>query len=210
MLFDKNRNSHEQDEVTIKVNDNEYETFKCDHLLAPLITRLNQEKLWTEFCCSGHEEDAFGTFYIAFMAGSNKMNKQIRNLVSSTGKAYFKCETCFRINPTSNRGKHYAQLYDPTIPELIAGITMCFGFDVNIDDVFDVDNNGHIIVCPEYALDLEEYIVIRPAFFEKFKKETAPLDKEQLEEYISEHTKRNFGIITKGIERMCTLIDLYK
>lgn len=203
MILDTTRDSHDQVEVSVMYAEGEYETFKCDHLLAPLIDKLNKAGLWTEFCCSGHEEDAFGTMYIAFNSGDQTMNDKVRKLVDASASC-LTYEDCYRFCPRSDRGKHYIQMTEPTLSELDHATQLCFG--VSVDDVFDTSNG--ITIKDEYKEDVNEYIIVRPDFFEEFKRDTLHLDGEDFARYIEDHRSQNLSNIVYGIERMIKLLEM--
>ena len=125
LRVDPTRDSHEQEKVFIQVSETEIEKIEVDHLIAPLIDKLNKAKFWTEFSCSGHEEDAFGTMYIMFNACDHETNEKIRELIDKCAD-YFTYEDCYRFIPNTNHGRHYIQLDEPTLKEMKLATEICF------------------------------------------------------------------------------------
>lgn len=204
LRVDPTRDSHEQEMVFIQVSETEIEKIEVDHLIAPLIDKLNKAKFWTEFSCSGHEEDAFGTMYIMFSACDHETNEKIRTLIDKCAD-YFTYEDCYRFIPNTNHGRHYIQLDEPTLKEMKLAAEICFG--VPFSWVFQVGKDG-IQVTDEYKNEVDEYIVMRPAFFDVFKQETTKLEtKEEFDKYIADHFEMGLRFIVDGICKMLEILD---
>lgn len=204
LRVDPTRDSHEQEKVFIQVSETEIEKIEVDHLIAPLIDKLNKAKFWTEFSCSGHEEDAFGTMYIMFNACDHETNEKIRELIDKCAD-YFTYEDCYRFIPNTNHGRHYIQLDEPTLKEMKLATEICFR--VPFSWVFQTGKDG-IQVTDEYKNEVDEYIVMRPVFFDIFKEETTKLEtKEEFDKYISEHLEMRLRFIVDGICKMLEILD---
>lgn len=204
MRVDPTRSSHEQERVFIQVSETEIEKIEVDHLIAPLIDKLNKAKFWTEFSCSGHEEDSFGTMYIMFHACDHDTNERIRNLIDECAD-YFTYEDCYRFIPNTNRSKHYIQLVEPTFKEMKLATEICFG--VPFSWVFQVGKGG-IRVTDDYKNEVDEYIVMRPVFFDNFKEETEKIkSKEEFDKYIADHLEMRLRFIVDGICKMLEILD---
>lgn len=204
LRVDPTRPSHEQEEVIIQIADTEFEKIHVDHLIAPLIVKLNKAKLRTEFSCSGHEEDAFGTMYIMFSACDHETNEKIRTLIDKCAD-YFTYEDCYRFIPNTKHGKHYVQLDEPTLKEMKLAVEICFGVPFN--SVFRLGKYG-IRVTDEYKNEVDEYIVMRPVTFDRFAEETAKLEtKEEFDKYIADHLEMSLRFIVDGICKMLEILD---
>lgn len=98
---------------TITVNEGSiYEnTFECDILLVDLICKLNEKGYFTMYCCSGHEEDAFKTFYICFVGKVNpEENNNLITMINKIPELYY--ETIYDLYLSTNFNHTYIQIID--------------------------------------------------------------------------------------------------
>lgn len=186
-------NTHKQVEVVLADGDNEIR-FKCDNLIAPLIQKLNEHGLKTRFCCSGHEDDAFYTMYIDFMPiteNKNDMVDKLYELIDKT-KEYFTMEFEYKMRSVSH-DKHEVRLFliNPTIDELRLAVKLCTGSE--FEDVFYIDENGHIKSTGRFEKAIKLEIVIRPNITDDTVDE--------------KHIQENYEFVMAGINRLSQLVD---
>lgn len=109
------RNSHKQVKIP-EVLDEYGKPIKVDILMADVIKTLNAKGFSTEFCCSGHEEDAFITYYIVFYPLGKKYESNLKKMISSIDGIYY--ENHYEIHSTVDAGSTYIQLTNPKKGEI--------------------------------------------------------------------------------------------
>ena len=186
-------NTHKQVEVVINDGDKEI-SFKCDNLIAPLIQKLNEHGLRTRFCCSGHEDEAFYTMYIDFMpitVGNNDMVDKLYELVDKT-QEYFTLEFEYKMRSVSH-DDHEVRLFliNPTIDELRLAVKLCTGSE--FEDVFYVDENGHVKPTGRFEKAIKLEIILRPNITD-----------DKVDE---KHIQENYEFVMAGINRLSQLVD---
>lgn len=121
------------------------ETFDCDIMMADLIEALNYAGFYTEYCCSGHKEDAHISFYIKFEVLSNEKQKALEEIINSTDDVFFVRET--EISPCTEYGRHYVQLRNnPTEEELRLAFKLVYGTENPPQHVINRDVYSYIIL----------------------------------------------------------------
>lgn len=180
--------THKQVEVVVNTDSDGEIRFSCDNLIAPLIQKLNDAGLNTKFCCSGHEENAFGFMYIYFQQTTDEEHaNKLYELIDGVSE-YFIPE--FNYKMKSVNGNHRMTLTDPTEEELRLAVKLCFGVD--FEDVFYIDNKGYVRQTGMFKKAIVAEVILRPTIpDEKF-------DKEYIEE--------NFKHITAGINQLSELL----
>ena len=186
-------NTHKQVEVILADGDNEIR-FECDNLIAPLIQKLNEHGLKTRFCCSGHEDEAFYTMYIMFASiteSNNDMIDKLYDLADKT-KEYFIMEFEYNMRSVSY-DNHEVRLFltNPTIDELRLAVKLSTGSE--FEDVFYVDENGHIKRTGRFEKAIKLKVVLRPNMTEDM------VDEKRIEE--------NYEFVMAGINRLSQLVD---
>ena len=111
----KFNDSHKQVKIP-EVLDEYGKPIKVDILMADVIKTLNAKGFATEFCCSGHEEDAFITYYIVFYPLDKKHETNLKKMIFSIDGIYY--ENHYEIHSTVNAGSTYIQLTNPTKGEI--------------------------------------------------------------------------------------------
>lgn len=111
----KFNDSHKQVKIP-EVLDEYGKPIKVDILMADVIKTLNAKGFVTEFCCSGHEEDAFITYYIVFYPLDKKHESNLKRMINSIDGIYY--ENHYQIHSTINAGSTYIQLTNPTKEEI--------------------------------------------------------------------------------------------
>lgn len=180
--------THVQEEIVITQESGEEIRFDCDKLIAPLIRKLNEAGLYTKFCCSGHEENAFGFMYIYFQQTTDDEHaNKLYDLIDGVSE-YFIPE--FNYKMKSVNGNHRMTLTDPNEEELRLAVKLCFGVD--FEDVFYIDDKGYIRQTGMFKKAIVSEVILRPTIpDEKF-------DKEYIEE--------NFKHVMAGIDRLSELL----
>lgn len=112
-----------QREMLIKQGD-EIIAIELDCYIADLIVALNNKQFYTEYCCSGHMEDAFMGFYIKFYPMDSVYEWIIRAFVSSISDLYI--EDNYTLSTTIDISSNYIQLVDPTPEELAMAKQLVF------------------------------------------------------------------------------------
>lgn len=207
MYINPTKNSHDQVNLTIQTNPWETETFECDHMIAPLIEKLNKAGLHTEYCCSGHEEDAFSTMYIMFAECDHDTNEKIRSLIDKCSE-YFVYETCYRFNPNSavRHKSNYSQLEQPTMRDLELATELCLG--VPFDQVFCISNNFKPKIRQKFVDEVDEYVVLRPAFFRDFVKYVHNMSEVEMNVYFDTIREERLHFIIDGMKKMMEVLDV--
>ena len=189
--------SKKKELVTIDYGDGDTTTFECDYLIAPLIRKLNNHKLWTRYCCSGHERDKFTSCYIFFYGlcyeGDEEAREKLNYLVSNS-RDFFMPEWCLRIqDPRHKRRFPRVQLTDPTVRDMDAVSKLCLG--VGFDDVFAISDDGQIIVSSKYENDVDMSLILRLTFWNDHERHS-----DRFEEVNYDHT-------LQGIRHLVKILD---
>ena len=111
----KFNDSHKQVKIP-EVLDEYGKPIKVDILMADVIKTLNAKGFATQFCCSGHEEDAFISYYILFYPLSKKHETNLKKMIFSIDGIYY--EEHYEIHSTVDAGSTYIQLTNPTKEEI--------------------------------------------------------------------------------------------
>lgn len=180
--------THKTEEIVL---DGEEEVkFDCDTLIAPLIRKLNAAGFYTEYCCSGHEENAFYTMYIYFKPmDNNDMEDKLDNMIKQTD-GYFIPEIKYTIRSVGFVA-HKVTLYDPSIEDLDLAVKLCF--HVNFDDVFYVNSDCQVRSNGRFMKNIRKCITIRP---------NIPEDKVDVN-----HIQENYEFVMAGIDLLMRLVD---
>ena len=110
--------------ITIKCPGGDIESINVDCRMAKLIEMLNDNGFYTEYCCSGHEEEAFLGMYIKFYNLVKDKEDDLRAIVKRIPELYI--EDCYEIFTDIGISANYVQLTNPTDEELIMGMKLVF------------------------------------------------------------------------------------
>ena len=114
-----------------------------DPIIAPLIQILNEKGFYTEYSCSGHEEDAYLGFYIKFYKMDPRREEIIKRIVSSI--KYLYVEDCYDLNADIAVSSNYVSLVDPKAQELDMAKKIVFRRLYN-NEAYVEENTYHYIV----------------------------------------------------------------
>ena len=134
-MYDETKN---QSDIIITQND-EQMMISVDCCIADLIVKLNKKGFYTEYCCSGHEEDAFMTMYIKFNPMDSKHESLIRTFINNYVDALY-VEDDYEIGTTSaDISNNYVQLTDPTPEEMQMALKLVFRDRINDEELVKQD-----------------------------------------------------------------------
>lgn len=191
--------SHRQALVTVKYDNGVEKSFECDYLIAPLIRNLNENRLYTRFCCSSHEDEQFIEMYIYFSKFDYEGNEELDdklNYLMVNSKQYFDFEHDYRmgINEPYWRRTH---LTNPTVKDLDLSTKLLFRVD--FDDVFFITKDGRIKVRKEYRKYIDKTVTFRSKLWAKRRIRGS-----------EEFTKENYEFIMEGVNRLNELLRNYR
>lgn len=156
-----NDETKNQKDITITQN-NKQVTISVDCCIADLITKLNNRGFYTEYCCSGHEEDAFMSMYIKFKPTmDSKHESLIRTFVNNYVDDLY-VEDEYEIGITSaDISSNYVQLTDPTPEEMQMALKLVFRDRVNDEKLVKQDTSHNISIrakCSRDYIMSESYV----------------------------------------------------
>lgn len=97
---------------------------ELDCYIADLIVHLNDKQFYTEYCCSGHNDDAFMGMYIKFYPMDEIYENTLRTLISAIPEFYI--EEYYELSTDISISSNYIQLTDPTDLEMIMAKQIVF------------------------------------------------------------------------------------
>jgi len=141
-MYDETKN---QRDIIITQND-EQMTISVDCCIADLIIKLNKKGFYTEYCCSGHEEDAFLSMYIKFYPMDSIHESILRIFVTNYVDELY-IEDNYEIGTTSaDISSNYVQLTDPTPEEMQMALKLVFRDRINDEKLIKQDTNHNITI----------------------------------------------------------------
>ena len=148
-MYDETKN---QRDIIITQND-EQMMISVDCCIADLIVKLNKKGFYTEYCCSGHEEDAFMTMYIKFNPMDSKHESLIRTFINNYVDALY-VEDDYEIGTTSaDISSNYVQLTDPTPEEMQMALKLVFRDRINDEELVKQDTRHNITIRAKCSRD---------------------------------------------------------
>lgn len=151
-MYDETKN---QRDILITQND-EPMVISVDCCIADLIVKLNSKCFYTEYCCSGHEEDAFLSMYIKFYPMDSLYESIIRAFVTNYIDELY-VEDNYEIGTTSAEiSSNYVQLTDPTPQEIIMAKQIVFRDRINDEELVKQDTSHNITIRAQCAKDYIE------------------------------------------------------
>jgi hypothetical protein len=148
-MYDETKN---QRDIIITQND-EQMTISVDCCIADLIIKLNKKGFYTEYCCSGHEEDAFLSMYIKFYPMDSIHESILRIFVTNYVDELY-VEDNYEIGTTSaDISSNYVQLTDPTPEEMQMALKLVFRDRINDEKLIKQDTNHNITIRARCSKD---------------------------------------------------------
>ena len=148
-MYDETKN---QRDITITQND-EPMMISVDCCIADLIVKLNKKGFYTEYCCSGHEEDAFMSMYIKFNPIDSKHESLIRTFINNYVDELY-VEDDYEIGTTSaDISSNYVQLTDPTPEEMQMALKLVFRDRINDEELVKQDTRHNITIRAKCGRD---------------------------------------------------------
>lgn len=139
-----------QREMTLKQEDHVF-TVELDCFIADLIVALNEKQFYTEYCCSGHIEDAFMGMYIKFYPMDKIYENIIRAIISRIPEFYI--EENYEMSCNCETSNHYIQLSDPTPEEFKMAKQIVFRKHWDNDEFTKLWTTHYIIIRPTISKD---------------------------------------------------------
>lgn len=167
--------------------------FDCDIMLVELIKLLNILSFNTEYCCSGHMEDAFLSFYIRFDSIGNDVLDDFISFVRMTDDLYLEKEIEF-VPENTGSGCHYVQLTDPIDDDIDAAIKLVFK-GKTIDDFDELLKQGLI----------NKYYTIRHKITKEFEAGTFV----DVRDYAEKFRDRNYERVKRAISNFTDKLYIY-
>lgn len=167
--------------------------FDCDIMLVELIKLLNILDFNTEYCCSGHMEDAFLSFYIRFDSIGDDVLDDFTSFVRMVSDFYLEKEIEF-VPENTGSGCHYVQLTDPIDDDIDAAIKLVFK-GKTIDDFDELLKHGLI----------NKYYTIRHKITKEFEAGTFA----DVREYAEKFRDRNYERVKKAIKDFTDKLYIY-
>lgn len=141
-MYDETKN---QKDIIITQNDEQI-MISVDCCIADLIIKLNNHGFYTEYCCSGHEEDAFLSMYIKFYPMDSIHESILRIFVTNYVDELY-IEDNYEIGTTSaDISSNYVQLTDPTPEEMQMALKLVFRDRINDEKLIKQDTNHNITI----------------------------------------------------------------
>jgi hypothetical protein len=148
-MYDETKN---QRDIIITQND-EPMLISVDCCIADLIIKLNNHGFYTEYCCSGHEEDAFMSMYIKFNPIDFKHESLIRTFINNYIDELY-IEDDYEIGITSaDISSNYVQLTDPTPEEMQMALKIVFRDRINDEELVNQDTRHNITIRAKCSRD---------------------------------------------------------
>lgn len=85
------------------VNFKHQRNVELDILMVDLIQKLNDRGFKTEYCCSGHESDAFMNFYIKFGKLNKNKTKDLINIIDRISALFYEVDYKIRTENVDNQ-----------------------------------------------------------------------------------------------------------
>ena len=186
--------------VTVKYDNGVEKSFECDYLIAPLIRKLNENRLYTRYCCSSHEDERFLDMYIYFSRFDYEGNEELDdklNYLMVNSKKYFDFEHDYRLGIWTTAWGRRMHLKDPTVKDLDLATKLAFKED--FDDVFFITKDGRIKVRKEYRKYIDKTVTFRTKL--SAKRNTRDSD---------EFTEENYEFVMEGVNRLNELLRNYR
>lgn len=140
----------------IKRPDGSTENVALDFYMVDIIEKLNDMGYYTEYCCSGHMEDAFLGMYIVFLNMDESKCCEITRLINKIPELYI--EASFEISPDLTcKTNHFVRLINPTDEELVMARKLCFREDYANADVVTKYQYFNMSIRPTVLKEYEEY-----------------------------------------------------
>ncbi len=148
-MHDETKN---QRDIIITQND-EPMLISVDCYIADLIIKLNNHGFYTEYCCSGHEEDAFMSMYIKFNPIDSKHESLIKTFINNYVDELY-IEDDYEIGITSaDISSNYIHLTDPTPEEMQMALKIVFRDRINDEELVKQDTRHNITIRAQCSRD---------------------------------------------------------
>ena len=148
-MHDETKN---QRDILITQNDEQI-MISVDCCIADLIIKLNNHGFYTEYCCSGHEEDAFMTMYINFYPMDSIHESILRTFITNYIDELY-VEDDYDIGTTSaDISSNYVQLTDPTPEEMQMALKIVFRDRINDEELVKQDTSHNITIRAQCSKD---------------------------------------------------------
>lgn len=163
-MYDETKN---QRDILITQND-EPMVISVDCYIADLIIKLNNKCFYTEYCCSGHEEDAFLSMYIKFYPMDSIYESILRTFVTNYIDELY-VDDDYEIGTTSvDISSNYVQLTNPTPEEMQMALKIVFRNRVNDEELVKRDTRHNITIRAQCSKDYVESHYYVPENWDEF------------------------------------------
>lgn len=162
-MYDETKN---QRDILITQND-EQMMISVDCCIADLIEKLNNHGFYTEYCCSGHEEDAFLSMYIKFCSIDSTRESMLRDFVTNFIDELY-VEDDYEISTTVDISCNYVQLTDPTPEEMQMALKIVFRDRINDEELVKRDISHNITIRAQCCKDYIESHHSKPEDWNEF------------------------------------------